>query len=145
MNDVADKTMPRKGKQENAGGSAGVEAPRRDVIFVRDYVLDCEIGVYTNEKGVTQRVRISVDVEIDATDEALNDDIAHTFDYDVIINGVRDVALNGHINLTETIAEEIAAHCLAHPRAHLVKVKVEKLDKAPGSVGVEIVRQRVGS
>ncbi|MFD0987557.1 dihydroneopterin aldolase [Methyloligella solikamskensis] len=113
-----------------------------DRIFVHDYVLDSEIGVYSNEKGVTQRVRVSVDVEIDASDQPLQDDIAHTFDYDVIINAVKDVVGSGHINLTETMAEEIARRVLKHPRAQTVRVKVEKLDKDPGAVGTEIVRKR---
>jgi dihydroneopterin aldolase len=105
-------------------------------------VLDSEIGVYSNEKGVTQRVRVSVDVEIDASDQPLQDDIHRTFDYDVIINAVKDVVGSGHINLTETMAEEIASRVLKHPRAQTVKVKVEKLDKDPGAVGTEIVRKR---
>jgi len=113
-----------------------------DRIFVHDYVLDSEIGVYSNEKGVTQRVRVSVDVEIDASDQPLQDDIHRTFDYDVIINAVKEVVGSGHINLTETMAEEIAARVLKHPRAETVKVKVEKLDKDPGAVGTEIVRKR---
>jgi dihydroneopterin aldolase len=41
------------------------------------------------------------------------------------------------------LADEIASRCLAHPRAASVKVKIEKLDKEPGAVGVEIVRRRV--
>ena len=35
-----------------------------DRVFVHDLVLDVEIGVYTHEKGVTQRVRFSVDVDV---------------------------------------------------------------------------------
>jgi hypothetical protein len=30
--------------------------------------------------------------------------------------------------------------CLGHPRAQSVRVMIEKLDKEPGAVGVEIVR-----
>lgn len=113
-----------------------------DRIFVHDYVLDSEIGVYSNEKGVTQRVRVSVDVEIDSSDQPLQDDIARTFDYDVIIDAVKEVVGSGHINLTETMAEEIASRVLKHPRVQTVRVKVEKLDKDPGAVGTEIVRKR---
>ena len=32
--------------------------------------------------------------------------------------------------------------CLAHPRAQSVRVMIEKLDKEPGAVGVEIVRTK---
>jgi hypothetical protein len=36
----------------------------------------------------------------------------------------------------------VARHCLVHPRAASVKVMIEKLDKEPGAVGVEIVRSK---
>jgi dihydroneopterin aldolase len=111
-----------------------------DRVFVHDLVLDVEIGVYTHEKGVTQRVRFSVDVELIPAASALDDDIGRAFDYDTIINGIKDIVARGHINLVETLAERIARHCLAHPRAERVTVRIEKLDKEPGAVGVEIVR-----
>ena len=73
---------------------------------------------------------------------AIDDDIGRAFDYDTIIKGIKQIVARGHINLVETLAEEVAAHCLAHPRAASVKVTIEKLDKEPGAVGVEIVRAK---
>jgi dihydroneopterin aldolase len=113
-----------------------------DRVFMHDLVLDVEIGVYTHEKGVTQRVRFSVDVDLMPATGALNDDIGRAFDYDTIVKGTKDIVARGHINLVETLAERIARHCLAHPRAARVWVKIEKLDKEPGAVGVEIVRAK---
>jgi dihydroneopterin aldolase len=121
------------------------EAKGPDRVFMHDLVLDVEIGVYTNEKGVTQRVRFSVDVELTPAPLALDDDIGRAFDYDTIIKGIKDIVARGHINLVETLAEEVARHCLAHPRAASVIVKIEKLDKEPGAVGVEIVRSKAGA
>jgi dihydroneopterin aldolase len=125
--------------------SAAHEAKVLDRVFVHDLVLDVEVGVYTNEKGVTQRVRFSVDVDLLPAAKALNDDIRQAFDYDTITTGIKTTIAHGHINLVETLAEEVAKLCLAHPRAHSVKVVIEKLDKEPGAVGVEIVRRRVRS
>ncbi|MGE5260671.1 MAG: dihydroneopterin aldolase, partial [Actinomycetota bacterium] len=99
---------------------------------------------YTHEKGVTQRVRFSVDVDVIQATVALEDDIGRAFDYDTIMGGIKDIIAEGHINLVETLAERIAEHCLAHPRASSVLVKIEKLDKEPGAVGVEIVRAKEG-
>jgi dihydroneopterin aldolase len=124
----------------SSGGSA--TAASYDRVFVHDLVLDAEIGVYSNEKGVTQRARFSVDIEVTPSDEAIDDEIARVLDYDMIINTIKDILAEGHINLVETLADEIATRCLAHPRAATVKVKIEKLDKEPGAVGVEIVRRR---
>jgi dihydroneopterin aldolase len=116
-----------------------------DRIFVHDFVLDVEIGVYTHEKGVTQRVRFSVDVDIRPTTANLNDDIHRALDYDHIIGGIKSIIARGHINLVETLAEEVASLCLEHPRAGRVTVRIEKLDKEPGAVGVEIVRIKQGA
>ncbi len=116
-----------------------------DRIFVHDYVLDVEIGVHHNEKGVTQRVGFSVDVDITPAPDSLDDDIGRTFDYDYVINGIKGIIARGHINLVETLAEEVAQHCLDHPRVARVTVSIKKLDKDPGAVGVEIVRSKAGA
>jgi dihydroneopterin aldolase len=128
--------------KEIARGVAPPEPSARDRIFVHDLVLPVEIGVYTNEKGVTQRVRFTVDVELEPLATALGDDVAGTFDYDTIIGGIKAIIARGHVNLVETLAECVAEHCLVHPRAATVKVRIEKLDKEPGAVGVEIVRTK---
>jgi len=123
---------------------AQAEAQVPDRVFMHDLVLDVEIGVYTHEKGATQRVRFSVDVDLLPAKNQLEDDIGRTFDYDMIIKDIKDIIARGHINLVETLAEEVAARCLARPRAGRVSVKIEKLDKEPGAVGVEIVRAKDG-
>ena len=122
-------------------GGTSTDAPY-DRVFVHDLVLDAEIGVYTHEKGVTQRARLSVDIEVTPTSQTIDDQIERVLDYDMIIATIKGILAEGHINLVETLADEIAARCLSHPRAASVKVKIEKLDKEPGAVGVEIVRRR---
>src|SRR4029079_12975060 len=59
-----------------------------DRIFMHDLVLDVEIGDVTNEKGVTQRVRFAVDVDVLPATVAVDDDIGRAFDYDTIIKGI---------------------------------------------------------
>ena len=136
---MADERMTRAGLVSTGG--TGAKQPY-DRVFVHDLVLDAEIGVYTHEKGVTQRARVSVDIEVTPADQAVEDQIGRVLDYDVIIGIIKAVLAEGHINLVETLADEIATRCLAHPRAASVKVKIEKLDKQPGAVGVKIVRRR---
>jgi len=131
--------MTRAGVISSSGTST--DAPY-DRVFVHDLVLDAEIGVYSHEKGVTQRARFSVDIEVAPSGEAVEDQISRVLDYDMIISTIKGILAEGHINLVETLAAEIAARCLAHPRAALVRVKIEKLDKEPGAVGVEIVRRK---
>jgi dihydroneopterin aldolase len=129
-------------RQAACASTSVARAEQYERVFVHDLVLDCEIGVYTNEHGVTQRVRFSVDVDVKPAPVVVDDNIERVLDYDMIIDGIKTIVAAGHLNLTETLAEEVARHCLTHPRAASVKVLIEKLDKEPGAVGVEIVRHR---
>ena len=113
-------------------------------VFVRDLVLSCLIGVYQHEKEASQRVRINLDLAVreGEPDGQLKDDLANVVCYEKLSNGVRDLVGQGHTNLVETLAEEIAAMCLRDLRVRSARVRVEKLDvfKDIASVGVEIER-----
>ncbi|MDX2265851.1 MAG: (5-formylfuran-3-yl)methyl phosphate synthase [Hyphomicrobiales bacterium] len=114
-----------------------------DKIFVRDLVLDAHIGVYSLEYGVTQRVRIGVDVECYPSARPLDENIDNVLNYDYVVDGARAIIGSGHIQLVETVAERLAEHCLKHRRAATVRVSVEKLDRIEGaSLGVEIFRRQ---
>lgn len=110
-------------------------------VFVRDLVLDCRIGVHRREHEAPQRVRINLDLAV-RDDRALDDDLANVVCYERLTDGVRRLTARRHINLVETLAEEIAAMCLEDGRLRSVRVRVEKLDvfADAASVGVEIER-----
>ena len=111
-------------------------------VFVRDLVLPCAIGVHAHEQDAPQRVRINVDLMVREEDHALQDRIENVVSYEHIVNGARALTSDGHIYLVETLAERIAALCLADARVSSVRVRVEKLDiyEQADSVGVEIER-----
>lgn len=114
-------------------------------VFVRDLVLEAEIGVRSHEKGRRQRVRINLDLGVLDTDA--QDRIENVVCYDGITAGVRCVVeADEHVHLIETLAERIAEVCLRDPRVRIARVRVEKLDVYPdaASVGVEIERRRDG-
>jgi dihydroneopterin aldolase len=112
-----------------------------DKIFVRDFVLPVEIGAYSFEHGHTQKVRFDVRADIlRVTDHP--EDMRHVFSYDIIMDGIRTIVARGHVQLSETLAEDVATLLLEHPRVMRVAVKVEKLELGPGGVGVEIERTR---
>ena len=111
-------------------------------VFIDDLILDCNIGVYTHEKGVTQRVRINLDLTIQEDNKDINDEINNTVCYDQLIKGITLIVAKGHINLVETLAESIATMCLDNKKVGVVQVKVEKIDilKNAKSAGVRIQR-----
>jgi FolB domain-containing protein len=110
-------------------------------IFVHDLVLSARIGAYASEQTKPQRIRFNVDIDIKRLDHVAKD-MRDVFSYDIVTDGIALILAAGHIALIETLAEQVAAMALAHPRVFRVTVRVEKLDVGPGSVGVEIVRER---
>jgi dihydroneopterin aldolase len=130
-------------EQQSIGGRLGtLDGAVRDRIFVRGLVLPVAIGVYDEEQGITQKVSFTVEAQVASGVEAKGDAIAEVPSYDELVGAVRNVIKNGHINLVETLAERIAEHCLRDHRIVSVLVRVEKLERGPASVGVEIVRPR---
>jgi len=114
----------------------------RDRISLRDYVVEVEIGAFQAERGTTQRVRFNVVVEVRAPGAELDDDVDRILSYDLITEAIKAELSEERLNLLETLAERVADHILADPKAARVFVRIEKLDRGPGALGVEIVRDR---
>ena len=115
-----------------------------DRIFVRDLVLDVAIGVYEEEQGVTQKVGFTIEADVAPEVASSHDQIAEVPSYDDLSNAVLATIKEGHINLVETTAERIAERILSDKRIVSVRVRVDKLERGPAAVGVEIVRPRRG-
>ena len=118
-------------------------APRRSV-FVRDLVLDAYIGVYAAEQGVSQPVRIDIEIEVAEPSAPEADRLEDVMCYNRLTQGVKDIIAAGHIKLVETLAERIAALALSHAMALSVRVRVEKpraIEEADAA-GVEIIRHK---
>jgi 7,8-dihydroneopterin aldolase/epimerase/oxygenase len=126
-----------------ARASATHVGPPLDRISVRDYTRLVEIGAFRSERGVTQRLRFNVVLEVSHHTAAQDDDVDKVISYDTITEAIETEIAAERINLLETLAERIAARCLADARAVRVFVRIEKLDRIPGALGVEIVRTRL--
>ena len=115
-------------------------------VFLRDMVLQASIGWYPHEHGKPQRVRINVDLGVEE-DADTSDNLKRVVSYETVATTVRAIVAAGHIKLVETLAERIAAACLADTRVRLVHVRVEKLDvfQDAAAAGVAIVRHRSGT
>ncbi|MAF95730.1 MAG: dihydroneopterin aldolase [Rhodospirillaceae bacterium] len=111
-------------------------------VFIRDLMLPCSIGVHRHEKTTEQRVRINLDLAVLEGGQPINDDIRNVICYEHLTKGIEEIVGRGHVNLVETLAENIAAMCLEDGRVKSARVRVEKLDILDDaeSVGVEIER-----
>ena len=122
-----------------------IAAPGIRHVFLRDMVLQASIGWYPHEHGVTQRVRINIDLGVE-DDAAPSDDLSQVVSYETVAVAVRAIVAAEHIKLVETLAERLATACLSDPRVLLAHVQVEKLDVFPdaAAAGVAILRRRGG-
>lgn len=111
-----------------------------DRISLRDHVVEVEIGAFQSERGKRQRVCFNVVVEVRPHSEPLDDDVDRILSYDTITEAIAHELGAERLNLLETLAERIAERILAAPQALRVFVRIEKLDRGPGALGVEIVR-----
>ena len=118
---------------------------RRHRLFVRGLVLPCRIGVHRHERDAPQRVRVSVELDIDDVPAPRLDAIDEVVSYDDVVRGVRQMVGADHINLVESLAEKILGFCLKDSRVARARVTVEKLDVFGDDtvVGVEIERAGV--
>ncbi len=123
---------------ERAKATAG-DVPR-DRISMTDHVREVEIGAFQAERGVTQKIRFDVVVEVETRAEQAIDDVDRILSYDTIVEAI-DAALHAErVNLLETLAARIADGIIEHPLAARAFVRIGKLDRGPYTLGVEIVR-----
>jgi len=111
-------------------------------VFIRDFMVDCSIGIHSHEKEHEQRVRINVDLAVSEGLKPIEDNIRNVICYEQLAIGIEAIIAEGHVNLVETLAEKIAAMCLLQSEVLSARVRVEKLDilDSAESVGVEIER-----
>ena len=111
-----------------------------DRISLRDHIVDVEIGAFQSERGSKQRVCFNIVVEVKPIQHKLEDDVDRILSYDKVTEAITTELNVERLNLLETLADRIADRILNEPQAIRVFVRIEKLDRGPGALGVEIVR-----
>ncbi len=125
---------------ERAEAMAGSEP--LDRISLRDHIVEVEIGAFQAERGVTQRICFNVVVEVQPLTGPIDDDVDRILSYDRVTEAIAHELSDERLNLLETLAERVAERILLEPQAMRVFVRIEKLDRGPGALGVEIMRAR---
>ncbi len=111
-------------------------------LYLRNYMVDANIGIHAFEKEGAQRLALNVDLYVPlALSTPRHDRIHEVLDYDFIRLTIRHRLEQGHINLQETLVDDIARNLLAHPAVRAVRVASEKPDVYPDvdAVGIEVL------
>lgn len=120
----------------------------RDRISIQGIDVLGHHGVDEAEREVGQRLNIDVDLYLDLSEAAAEDDIHKTVNYEAVCNLVDKVAGEEEFLLLESLASEIGDKIIESFGPACVVVRVSKLSLPiairVGSVVVEITRFREG-
>ncbi len=118
-----------------------------DKVFVQGLEVLTTIGAYEWEKSIKQKIRFDLEMRHDNRPAALDDDLDKALDYAALSQKVMHHAEQNHVELVETMAEQVAQLILAEFPVHSVKVRLTKPDAVANAagVGVEIERFAHGS
>lgn len=114
-----------------------------DFIFIEELRVDANVGIYAREQATSQTLEINLTFGV-PDEAAMDDDIAKTIDYAVVIERVRSELQARHFNLIETLGEFVIDLMLNEFGAPWVKISIAKVGVARGvkRVGVQIERGR---
>ena len=104
------------------------------------------IGAYDCEHGHTQPVIFDIDVWIPLA-SSTGFDLEEVYDYTCIAAAVEEVIARGHIELQETLADEILSILMRDNRVKAVRIRTKKTlacEKAE-AIAVETFRLRASS
>ena len=114
-------------------------------LFLRRHEVMVQIGVHEFEKTAPQRMWIDVDLYVPlAQTTPQKDHIAEVVDYDFVREVVARRVARGHIELQETLCDDLVDELMRHPGVQAVRLSTCKPDVYPDcdAVGVEVFRAK---
>ncbi len=112
-------------------------------LFLRNFEISTQIGVYEFEKLAPQRLIFNVDMYVLLSQSTpTRDHFTEVVDYDFIRRTIVQRVSNGHVELQETLCDSVADLLMQHSAVQAVRVSTQKPDIYPDceGVGVEILR-----
>jgi len=110
-------------------------------IFLKDYTIDINIGVHDFEKKSPQIVVINVDLYILLEHTTCkNDNINDIFSYSYIKKSIIEITNNRHINLQETLCDEIMDKMMNHNLVYAARVSTKKANIYAEAKGIGVER-----
>ena len=116
-------------------------------MFLRGLTVQARIGIHDFELQAPQRLILDIDLYVPLDDTTPQGDQIHeVVDYDFVRDVVHARVAQGHINLQETLCDDIMAGLLKHTGVLAARVSTRKPDVYPdcAAVGVEVFRAQPG-
>ena len=115
-----------------------------DLIFLNDFIIDANIGVYKHEKIKSQPLRINIIAKVKNPKKINHDKLYSVVCYNQISKKIKKIIKSGHTILLEKLAEKIFQEWFKNKRIQTMKIRLEKLDaiQEAESAGIEVERSR---
>ena len=115
-----------------------------DLIFLNDFLVQANIGVYKYEKNITQPLRINIVAKVRNPKRINDNNLQSVVCYNQISRKIKKIIKSGHTVLLEKLAEKIFEECFKNKRIETMKIRLEKLDAIQDaeSAGIEVERSR---
>ena len=119
-----------------------------DRILLEGMVFRGHHGTLPAERELGQPFIVDIELRLDLRSAGLSDDLMQTVDYSQVHRRAKEIVEGPPVNLTETVAERIAAAILEdHPLVEAILIKVAKPhvrldDTVLDGSAVEILRRR---
>jgi len=115
-----------------------------DLIFLNDFLIQANIGVYKHEKGITQPLRINIIAKVKNPRKINDNNLNSVVCYNQISKKIKKIIKSGHTILLEKLAEKIFEECFKNKRIETMKIRLEKLNAIQDaeSAGIEVERSR---
>jgi dihydroneopterin aldolase len=97
-----------------------------DKICIKNLKIDCEIGVYEEERGRKQPVCFDIELTVDLSAAAESDNLNETVDYFELTSKIVNTVSNSHFMLIEKLAYNVADICLEDSRVTSIVVALRK-------------------
>jgi dihydroneopterin aldolase len=115
-------------------------------MFLRGLSVLARIGIHEFELQAPQRLILDIDVYVELgphTPQA--DQIQEVVDYDFLREVVHRRLARGHINLQETLCDDVISEILLHPAVRAAQVSTRKPDVYPDceAVGVQTFKRKI--
>ena len=116
-------------------------------LFLRGLTVQAHIGIHDFEMQAAHRIVIDVDLYVSFAGTSPKDArIDEVVDYDFVRAVVHARVAHGHVNLQETLCDDILTRLLEHTGVMAARVSTRKPDVYPDceAVGVEVFRAKPG-
>jgi dihydroneopterin aldolase len=116
-----------------------------DLIFLNDFTIQANVGVYKHEKEKSQPIKINIVAKVRNPKKINDNNLQSVVCYNQISKKIKKIIKSGHTILLEKLAEKIFQECFKNKRIQTMKIRLEKPEAIEGAVGagIEVERSRL--